>query len=231
MDRAAIAAIAALDDDVRRALFEYVRLARTPVTREDAAAAVGISRKLAAFHLDKLVSLGLLRSGFADATARRVGRTPRVYEPTDVDVTVQVPERAPDLLAEILLAAVTHDPDGGSESARRTALRVARERGIDTGVAAADGGRRRIGIERALCRVQEVLARLGFHPYRTDSGLRLRNCVFHRFGASSPELVCGLNCAYVGGILEGLGVDGRVEAELAPRPGECCVQLRPASRD
>src|SRR4051794_36888040 len=41
MDRAAVAAIAALDDDVRRALYEHVRAAGAPVTREEAAAAVG----------------------------------------------------------------------------------------------------------------------------------------------------------------------------------------------
>src|SRR4051812_23000871 len=60
MARAAVAAIAALEDDVRRALFEHVRGAAQPVTRESAAAAIGISRNLAAFHLDKLVELGLL---------------------------------------------------------------------------------------------------------------------------------------------------------------------------
>jgi len=38
MDRQAVAAIAALDDDVRRALYEHVRSVGAPVTREDAAA-------------------------------------------------------------------------------------------------------------------------------------------------------------------------------------------------
>src|SRR5205809_883694 len=72
MDRAAVAAIAALDDDVRRALYEHVRAAGAPVTRQEAATGVGISRKLAAFHLDKLVELGVLRSGFGPPSGRRV---------------------------------------------------------------------------------------------------------------------------------------------------------------
>src|SRR3954470_17350952 len=80
MDRAALAAIAALDDDVRRALYEHVRAAGVPVTREGAANAVGISRKLAAFHLDKLVELGVLRSGFGPASERRGGRGPRLLQ-------------------------------------------------------------------------------------------------------------------------------------------------------
>src|SRR3954447_20969315 len=99
MDRAAVAAIAALDDDVRRALYEHVRAAGTPVTREEAAGAIGISRKLAAFHLDKLVELGVLRSGFGGATEGRVGRAPRVYEAATEDISVRVPERSPELLA------------------------------------------------------------------------------------------------------------------------------------
>src|SRR3954447_20898917 len=98
MDRAAVAAIAALDDDVRRGLYEHVRGAGAPVTREEAATAVGISRKLAAFHLDKLVELGLLRSGFGPRSDRRVGRAPRLYQPATQDIAVRVPERSPELL-------------------------------------------------------------------------------------------------------------------------------------
>lgn len=222
MDRAAIAAVAALDDDVRRALFEHVAAAAAPVTREEAASAVGISRKLAAFHLDKLVSLGLLRSGFATG-ARRVGRTPRVYEPAPAELAVQVPERAPDVLADILVTALSDDASDG----RAAALRVARSRGREVGASAAVGGRRPVGLERAMGLAHRVLERQGFHPYRSPSGIRLRNCVFHRFAAAAPELVCGLNCAYIGGMIEGLEVDGRVAAALAPRPGECCVEVRP----
>src|SRR4051812_43406134 len=107
MDRAAVAAIAALDDDVRRALYEHVRAAGSPVTREEAATAVGISRKLAAFHLDKLVDLGVLSSGFGPATDRRVGRAPRRYEPAQGDIAVRGPERSPQPLASILVEAGT----------------------------------------------------------------------------------------------------------------------------
>src|SRR3954451_16981081 len=118
MDRAAVAAIAALDDDVRRSLSEHVRGAGVPVTREEGAAAVGISRKLAAFHLDKLVDLGVLRSGFGPATDRRVGRAPRRYEPAEADIAVRVPERSPELLASILVEAVTtEEPDERGEEA------------------------------------------------------------------------------------------------------------------
>ncbi|MCA1835373.1 MAG: transcriptional regulator, partial [Actinobacteria bacterium] len=48
-DDPAIRAVAALDDELRRGMYAFIRAARRPVTRDEAAAAVGISRKLAAF--------------------------------------------------------------------------------------------------------------------------------------------------------------------------------------
>ncbi|WP_028651670.1 helix-turn-helix transcriptional regulator [Nocardioides halotolerans] len=227
MDRAAVAAIAALDDDVRRALYEHVRGAGSPVTREEAAAAVGISRKLAAFHLDKLVELGVLRSGFETPGAvRRVGRAPRRYEPAADDIAVRVPERSPELLASILVEAVTTERD--DERAEDAVLRVAHERGTALGAAErarVRGGR--VGAERALATSADLLARHGFEPFREDGSVRLRNCPFHPMAGVAPALVCGLNRAYLAGMVEGLDAGDRVATELAPRPGECCVELRP----
>ncbi|HEX5088512.1 MAG TPA: helix-turn-helix domain-containing protein [Nocardioides sp.] len=226
MDRAAVAAIAALDDDVRRALYEHVRAAGTPVTREEAAAAVGISRKLAAFHLDKLVELGVLRSGFGPPSERRVGRAPRRYEPAEEDIAVRVPERSPELLASILVEAVTSE--GPDERAEDAVLRVARDRGARIGAAERArlrGGR--VGPERALAASEELLAQQGFEPFGEKGSVRLRNCPFHPMAGVAPGLVCGLNHAYLAGLVEGLGAGDRVAAELAPRAGECCVELRP----
>ncbi|MDQ1709850.1 MAG: hypothetical protein QOG49_1235, partial [Frankiaceae bacterium] len=59
-DLADLAAVAALTEPVRRALYNAVVHSRGPMGRDAAAAAVGISRGLAAFHLDRLVELGLL---------------------------------------------------------------------------------------------------------------------------------------------------------------------------
>jgi predicted ArsR family transcriptional regulator len=227
MDRGAVAAIAALDDDVRRGLYEYVRAARRPVTREAAAQAVGISRKLAAFHLDKLVDLGVLRSGFGPSAARKVGRMPRLYEPADVDISVCVPERDPGLLAAILVEAVTDERAG--ETGAEAAMRVARQHGAAAGAAARTHVRPgRLGAERAAGLAQDVLAEQGFEPYREGAAVRLRNCPFHPLAARSPQFVCALNREYLDGMLDGIGADGRIAAALAPRAGECCVEIRPA---
>ena len=71
--RQAMAAIGLLADEPRQRLYRFVRAQPTPVTRDQAAAAAGISRKLAAFHLAKLVSAGLLETAAPDPASRRPG--------------------------------------------------------------------------------------------------------------------------------------------------------------
>jgi len=221
----AIAAVAALDDDVRRALYRYVRDAPAPVTREDAAAAVGISRKLAAFHLDKLVAVGLLRAGYASGGNRRVGRAPKVYEPSGQDVAVAVPARRPDLLAELLLETVL-----GAEASDRldlAARRVARSYGERLGAAERERVRPgRLGAERGIALASAVCERYGYEPgHAGPDAVRLRNCPFHPLAARAPELVCAINRDFLSGMLAGLGARG-VQARLEVRTGECCVELR-----
>jgi predicted ArsR family transcriptional regulator len=233
MDRQAVAAIAALDDEVRGALYAFARDAGRPITREGAAEAVGISRKLAAFHLDKLVAAGLLGARIDEPDPRKVGRAPKVYEPVETDIAVHVPPRAPQVLAEILLEAVVTERAG--ERAGEAVLRVAHDRGVTVG---ADERARlrpgRVGAERAMTLAAAVLDRHGFEPHRCEGNVQLRNCPFHPLAASEPQLVCGLNQAFVDGMLHGLQADGAVDAVLAPRKGACCVELhprRPAPRD
>jgi predicted ArsR family transcriptional regulator len=215
----AISAVAALDDDLRHGMYVFIRQARRPVTRDEAAAAVGISRKLAAFHLDKLVKAGVLRSRTeAVGGIRRVGRTPKVYEPTDTDIRVTIPERRHEVLAGILVDAVLTEHD--DEKAVDAAVRVAGEHGQELGAAS------RTNSEDALTLAEEVLTQHGFEPARPEpSCVRLRNCPFHPLAGRAPDLVCGINLAFLQGFLDGLGTP-TVRAVLTPRAGECCVELR-----
>lgn len=224
----AIRAVAALQDQLRRGMYLFIRRTRRPVTREEAAAAVGISRKLAAFHLDKLVEAGVLRARYqAVGETRKVGRTPKAYEPADTDIQLSIPHREHDILADILLDAVLTD-DG---NARAAAVRVAHHRGQQIGATERHRSRPgRLGAERALTLAIDVLERHGYEPAREASTrVRLRNCPFHPMAAKAPELVCGLNHALLTGMLTGLEAP-TVEAMLDPRAGECCVELRSAHR-
>jgi predicted ArsR family transcriptional regulator len=219
----AIRAIAALDDDLRRGMYAFIRAARRPVTRDEAAAAVGISRKLAAFHLDKLVDAGALRARYQ--AAGRVGRAPKVYEPPEADLRVSIPQRSHDILAGILLDAVL--TEGRQESARDAALRVARQRGHDIGAAERQRARPgRLGTERALTLASGLLEQAGFEPAReAPARVRLRNCPFHPLAGKAPQMVCQINEAFLAGLVGGLGAP-TVAAVPDPRAGECCVELR-----
>ncbi len=88
---------------------------------------MGISRKLAAFHLDKLVVAGLLKAGYANLSGvRRVGRLPKVYEPYGFEPARDAPTllrlrncpfhplaaKAPDLVCAINHAFLTGLLDG-----------------------------------------------------------------------------------------------------------------------
>jgi predicted ArsR family transcriptional regulator len=224
----AIRAVAALEDDLRRGMYAFIRRERRPVTRDEAAASVGISRKLAAFHLDKLVAAGLLRArDQAAGGIRKAGRAPKVYQPSDVDIRISIPQRQHDILADILVGAVL--TEGRAESGRDAAMRVARERGHDIGAAEREHARPgRLGAERALTLATGVLERNGFEPTRAaPTCVRLLNCPFRPLAAKAPELVCGINHAFLAGLLAGLDASA-VQAVLAPRTGECCVELRSA---
>src|SRR2546423_9971891 len=75
-------ALAALEDQTRRRLYELVAAADAPLTRDDAAAATGIGRSLTAYHLDRLAAHGLLEVGYARARERRgpgAGRPAKLY--------------------------------------------------------------------------------------------------------------------------------------------------------
>jgi predicted ArsR family transcriptional regulator len=212
-----ITAIAALEDELRGSMYFYIRRARRPITRDEAAASVGISRKLAAFHLDKLVDVGLLHADYEPTgPVRRVGRTPKVYRPTDLEIRVAIPQRTQDVLTEILLDAVLSGTAG--ECARDAAVRAARRRG------------ERLAAEEpvgTLAAAENMLCQHGFEPFRqTDDRVRLRNCPFHPLAARAPDLVCGLNHAFLSGYFDGTGV----RAVVSPHAGECCVELRPQAR-
>jgi predicted ArsR family transcriptional regulator len=224
-----MAAAAVLTDDLRRRMYAFIRRADGPVTRDEVAAEIGISRKLAAFHLDKLAAAGLLRTSFArPGGLRRAGRSPKRYEPADVDVRVSIPPREHALLAGILVQAVNSTAD---DTAAQAAFHAAEEQGRKLGQAERTAARPgRLGAERALTVASGFLERSGFEPVRAaPTKVLLRNCPFHPMAAQAPELVCGINHALLTGFLDGLGA-ASATAVLNPGAGYCCVELRAAGQ-
>jgi predicted ArsR family transcriptional regulator len=208
-----LTALASLGDPLRRALYRSVTSRDGGVGRDEAAAAVGVSRALAAYHLDKLVEAGMLETRFERRTGRRgpgAGRTAKLYLRSASPVEVALPARDYELMAGLLARAVEADPSGGAGSALDRAARamgaeVAAERGDDAEVAS-------------------VLDDRGYEPYQDQGVLRLRNCPFGRLAEAHRDLVCHANLAFMEGLLDGLGRGG-LRAVLEPRPGRCCVAL------
>jgi predicted ArsR family transcriptional regulator len=221
-----LAVVALLADPLRGRLYRVVRR-RHPLSRDQAAVEVGISRGLAAFHLDKLVEGGLLRARYQAPPGRppRVGRLPKVYEPSDLQLGITIPERRYDLVGEILLDAVVEAT--ADEQPLAAATRVAMARGVEIGERFRRArGLGRLGPERALSLAAEALEDHGYEPHRRDQRtVELRNCPFHTLARRAPEAVCAVNRSLLEGLLRGLG-DQRVDAVLAPRPDACCVELR-----
>jgi predicted ArsR family transcriptional regulator len=234
-DRQQLAALALLADELRQRLYRFVAAQPHPVTRDQAAAAVGISRKLAAFHLDKLLSAGLLETAAPDPASRRPGpgRAPKAYRPAAAEVTLSIPQRRYDLLGDVLVRAIV--ADGPASTTRHTAQQLARDRGQALGERVrAERRLGRLGPERALTVLGELLAACGFAPARapTQRQLVLRNCPFQQLARRAPELVCGLNQDFVAGLLAGLRsrrVDAVLQPDAAADPTRCCVHLQEAT--
>jgi predicted ArsR family transcriptional regulator len=215
-----VAALAALDDPVRRAVFDLVARARTAVGRDAAAAALGVSRRVAAAHLDRLAEQGLLVVEYRRPPGRGgpgAGRPAKLYRRADDEVVVSVPERHYDLVGGLLAGAVTESADTGAP-VQEVLHRRAYDAGTAIGAAAGD--------------LPAALAGAGYEPRPEEpgaGGVVLGNCPFHRLARQFTALVCGVNLHLVRGVADGAG-DSAYRPELDPGPGRCCVRLRPAAR-
>jgi predicted ArsR family transcriptional regulator len=214
-----VSAIAALDEPSRRRLYEFVVGQPTPVSRDEAVAATGAPRATVAFHLDKLVAEGLLEVVYERRTGRSgpgAGRPSKLYRRTPEHITVSLPERRYELAAR-LLADALQEAESSGESPSAALGRRAHELGREIGEAAP----RTDGTDVAVLR---ALRDFGFEPRSDGDTVVLVNCPFHSLAQLHTELVCGMNLRLVGGVLDGLAATG-LAAHLAPRPGQCCVQL------
>jgi predicted ArsR family transcriptional regulator len=212
-----VSALAALDDPTRRAVFDLVTRAGAAVGRDATAQSLGVSRRAAAFHLDRLAEQGLLAVEYGRPPGRSgpgAGRPAKLYRRTDEEVAVSVPERHYDLVGELLAAAVVESIDTGAP-VREVLYRTAYEAGKTIG-AAADN-------------LPSALEDAGYEPRLHDhdgGAVVLGNCPFHRLAQQFTALVCGVNLQLLRGVADGAG-DSSYLAQLDPGPGHCCVRLQP----
>jgi predicted ArsR family transcriptional regulator len=226
-----ISGIAALDQPLRRDLYRLLSERDAWVTRDEASEALDVPRSVAAFHLDKLVEAGVAEVTFERTTGRTgpgAGRPAKLYRRGALEVSASVPERRYDLAGSLLAAAIAEAERTGAPIAQSlSATARAAGRVIGEEAAAATGPlRKREDRRRA---VLEILSQHGYEPALGKRGeIALVNCPFHRLAEEHRSLVCGMNLDFLGGLLDGIGPSGRLDARLAPEPGYCCVRIKAA---
>jgi predicted ArsR family transcriptional regulator len=225
---AQVASVAALNDPVRRTLYDYVAASAEPVSREQAADAAGIQKALAAFHLDKLAGEGLLDVEYKRLTGRTgpgAGRPAKLYRRSQKQIAVSLPRREYDLAGTLLAKAIDAAESSG-RTVRTELQRLAYEFGRQLGAEAqAQLGSRPSKAKRRDALV-DVLGRHGFEPRAAGRDMVLANCPFHVLAQQFTDLVCGMNLHLMDGVRSAFDVAaGELVPRLEPEPGQCCVKF------
>jgi len=221
-----VAVLASLAEPIRRALYLYVHAQESAVSRDEAAAGMGVPRHKAKFHLDRLVEDGLLEVEFARRTGRQgpgAGRPAKLYRPAAREFSVSVPQRNYELAGQLMARGITGARgdgrlvaealgDAAQEQGRGLAAETLQQAGDD----ASPGG--------LLAAARSVLDEQG---YETRANGTFANCPFHALVPEHTDLVCGMNLAIIEGMLGGLP-RLPVTAVLDPAEGRCCVRLAAA---
>jgi predicted ArsR family transcriptional regulator len=212
-----IVRLCVLDDPARWSAYLAVRTAARALTRAEVAEEVGISVRLAAFHLEKLLSEGFVEATYdRDEGSAGVGHPAKRYRPTDLELEVSIPPRRYELAAEILAEALD---EGSGDPPQRVLADVAGAYGQEVGRRA----RARSGDNRLLSALRVV----GYEPAVADDDVVLRNCPFRHVAKARPDVICQMNVAFVAGVLAGTK-SRSLHAVLSPSAARCCVIVAPA---
>lgn len=203
-----ITAVAALDDPARRAVFDFVAASMHPVTREDAASALHLPRSTAAFHLERLATVGLLEAEYRRLGAS--GRPSKLYRRASTELAVSVPDSAYGLAGTIMAAAIDDVRSRGGDiddALERAATQLGETLGGESGA------------------IEPVLLNTGYEPVPDgEGGWDFGNCPFHRLARDHTATICGINGAFLAGALAG-SADEEHGVE-PPRPGtRCCARI------
>ena len=210
-----LAALASLGDASRRRLFEYVAGQSSAVGRDDAAAALGMPRSTASFHLDRLVRDGLLAVEFrklGEKAGPGSGRPAKLYRPALEEVGASVPDRSYDLAGELMATAIESSMAGGG-GVREALADASYSRGHALGGSGSS--------------LDEVLGSIGYMPEQdAEGGTILMNCPFHRLSDGHADVVCAMNGALLSGAAAACGVPEEKVVEDRT-VGRCCARIRP----
>jgi predicted ArsR family transcriptional regulator len=196
---------------------------RAPATVADVAERLDIHPNTARFHLDALVSAGLVER--AREQRRRPGR-PQVHYSANRSAP-DAGHRSFRLLAEILtrhLSASSADAHGEAVEAGRSYGRLVA--GPGPGPVAADAGRDAVSV------VLDQLDEMGFasRPSSETKVIEVTNCSFLEVAEGHLGVVCAVHHGLMDELLAAAGAPTRLD-RLDPLvgPSRCLAHLRPAS--
>lgn len=220
-----LATIALLAEPLRRALFEYVSRESAPVSRDQAAAALGIARHLASFHLDRLQEAGLLEVEFRRPSGKAgpgAGRPTKYYRSSAREIEVSVPPRRYAFAGGVLAQALGRSAresipvrDALREAAREAGRELGQEKRARGDTHSEQGVRTFVGA---------ILDEFGYEAEFAGGEVLLSNCPFRALADEDTDLVCGMNLDLLSGLVDGLEVEG-ASVRLDPAPGRCCVAM------
>jgi predicted ArsR family transcriptional regulator len=218
-----VTGIGVLADKVRRQLYRFVCSQTEPVSRDQAAEALGIARHQAKFHLDRLEAEGLLETDYVRLTGRSgpgAGRTAKRYRRGRAEFAVTLPAREYELLGRIMAEAIADSLDRGAPLP--DSLGQAAE--AQGAAMAQPASRQPSSADAALDLTESLLREHGYEPRLTGRTLILANCPFHALARSHTELVCRINHALIGGLARSVAGD-LLEISLQPAENRCCVTV------
>ena len=221
-----VAGVASLAEPQRRALYQFVVTRGDAVSKDEAAAAMGVARTVAAFHLDRLVADGLLTTEFRRLTGRKgpgAGRPAKLYRRAEGELSVSLPARQYDLAARLLAAAVNKATSTGTPVGDAL-TGVVTERGRLLGERVREAAGRRPSRRALLDAALAVLDEQGYEPHVRGDEVVLANCPFHALVDEQRDLVCGMNHDLLCGMAAAVD-DDVLAARLEPTEGTCCVRL------
>lgn len=205
----------ALGDNTRYAIFLELARSPVPLATSDIAATLDLHVNTVRPHLERMRDVGLLE---VTSEARRgVGRPQHLYSLAPDAPSLGLEPPSFPLLAEMLLRLVelaTLDPDD--------AVEVGREQGQVDGV-------RSPGERGAVDVLMARQTELGFDPQRVDDEqgctVAFGHCPYGDLAEQHSEIVCGLHCGLVEGLVDEIGGARVVRFNsLAHRP-PCQVEL------
>jgi predicted ArsR family transcriptional regulator len=224
-----VTGIGVLADPVRRRLYRFVCSQQEPVSRDQAAQAVGLARHKAKFHLDRLEAEGLLEADYVRLTGRSgpgAGRPAKRYRRGTKEFAVTLPARDYVLAARIMADAIAE-----SARTRTPILDVVTETAAVYGAAiAAAAGNHGSAPDATLDIVVRILTEHAYEPRRNGSTVTLANCPFKALAADHTYLICQLNHALLAGLADSLAPD-LLEARLERGENRCCVILASRSEE